>query len=49
MHQIMYFFNTYVGDLAEKCSEKKQLVYNPLLSQVKTRNNQTFEKREDCT
>ena len=26
----MYFFNTYVGDLAEKCLEKKQLVYNPL-------------------
>ena len=30
MYSIMYFFNTYVEDLAEKCSEKKQLVYNPL-------------------
>ena len=26
----MNFFNTFAGDLAEKCSEKKQLVYNPL-------------------
>ena len=30
MYLIMNFFNTFAGDLAEKCSEKKQLVYNPL-------------------
>ena len=30
MYLIMNFFNTFAGDLAEKCSEKKQLLCNPL-------------------